>query len=243
MSTLFFMHIPKAAGTSVRTALDAAIGARLVLAYPGNPRFDLDATLTAPLPERAVVFGHYNWGLHFLFRQEPRYATILRDPVQRIWSWYRYMRSVETFPFYEAAQEMSVGEMVRTGNVQLNNHMTAMLAGRPVRGPNDGEALGMALDHLGRFEWVGLHTEVSRMSAALSAIVGADLGPIPSLNATPGAEMPPEDAKIVRQHNELDLAVFRYGLDLIRIRRAAAMHTRDTAQLGATARPAAMNLS
>lgn len=103
---LIFVHIPKAAGTSLKQAITAQIGETEVAFKYDRPMSDPVLTRRAKcllaswrglqLPQQ-VVFGHFLVGKFarltargFARRDGLRYATFLRDPLQRAVSHYYF---------------------------------------------------------------------------------------------------------------------------------------------------------
>ena len=93
------VHVPKAAGTSFRTALEQAFGSRLVLDYgdfPLSSDYETRAQTASARPgvfvpdTAAAVHGHV---LASKYRAaSPRLAVWVRDPVQRAASHYHFWR-------------------------------------------------------------------------------------------------------------------------------------------------------
>lgn len=89
-STIVFLHIPKTAGQTIHSELARVVGATAVSpvrvhtqAGPGAGQFP---------PGYRLYSGHIDWdGLETL--PEPRFVfTVLRDPLERIASFYFYLR-------------------------------------------------------------------------------------------------------------------------------------------------------
>ena len=84
-----FLHIPKTAGTSLRTALLATVppGEKLLI-YPDKvPGLSLAEFHRMPLRQRnrlSWIFGHCQFGLDRHLVQPSRYVTFIREPMDRI---------------------------------------------------------------------------------------------------------------------------------------------------------------
>jgi hypothetical protein len=120
---LYYLHIPKSAGTSVRRLFASVFEDRLVEVY-GN----LDAIRCAP---DSVLFGHFCFSLHKrLGDPAPRYMTVLRDPVDRVISWYRHQTRASDSRFYREIHErgLTLGEIIDRGLAhEVNNHSVRMI--------------------------------------------------------------------------------------------------------------------
>ena len=99
--TLLFMHIPKTAGSSVRHALGNCYPARQRL-YLYDPR-TLEGAVwpdrfgglsTERRSQLRMVMGHFYYGLHIDVPGPARYATVVRDPVDRVVSHYHHYRTM-----------------------------------------------------------------------------------------------------------------------------------------------------
>lgn len=95
---LIFLHIPKAAGSSLQEWV--------VRHFPGGKAFRFlgdqqtwNKFAELPVEERArfdVLLGHVNFGVHELLPDAATYITMLRDPVDRVVSHYYYVLSTPT---------------------------------------------------------------------------------------------------------------------------------------------------
>ena len=209
---LFFLHIPKAAGTSLRVALQAALGDRLVLAYPGHPTWDIELAVAAAktLPKDAVIFGHNWWGIHDLFRQPPRYAAVLRHPVQRVISWYSWQSTHPQLQFYSAINAgMPLRHMLEADlDKDLRNHMTTFLAGNEPRGLADRETLKRAKTNLRAFQFVSISEGLAFDLPRLGAAVGARIDSLPRENATIPRAIDEATRSLILEKNALDLELY-----------------------------------
>ena len=129
---LFFSHVPKTAGTSLRSlAARFTPAARLSsirefsLVSP-NIEF-IKGFREKPLPP--LIMGHFSYGVHRFIGAPPRYACVMRDPVQRVVSFYRMNRFRGGLKFADLRKNGTLREFV--GNClteQTNNHVTRMCA-------------------------------------------------------------------------------------------------------------------
>ena len=104
--TLLFIHLPKTGGTALRSALRTAFSPD-ASAFIYGPR-DLDGAITRDrfeaLPADAkarlrLVMGHFRYGFHEELGRPYRYATIVRQPVDRVVSLYYHYRNLPGLRF------------------------------------------------------------------------------------------------------------------------------------------------
>ncbi len=110
-----FLHVPKTAGSSLRTVLSRQYGARHVLYFDlgiGDPRPmpEIAAAVRARMAGRDIrlVTGHQFLGLHQALREPCLYVTLLRDPVERALSEYFY---AFTYPHHAQRDAILSGEL------------------------------------------------------------------------------------------------------------------------------------
>ena len=130
---LYYLHIPKTAGTSVRNLFGQIYGKNLVEVYGiMSPAY---AESLKPLCHQdSVLFGHYSFGLHVaLGDAAPRYMTILRNPIERVVSWYKGQVREPGAEHYERIRRdrLTLAEFIELGiTPELNNHSVRVLIGR-----------------------------------------------------------------------------------------------------------------
>ena len=91
---LFFLHIPKTAGTSLyRIFARQYPGGRLVQAYPPLAEDAREAAIAAIGSGAEVFYGHLNFGVHRLLGVPGRYLSMLRHPVDRVASYLNHQRT------------------------------------------------------------------------------------------------------------------------------------------------------
>jgi hypothetical protein len=225
--TLLVSHIPKTAGTSLKLLVqrfhpEAAFAYRGELTL-GDPDIEfLRRFRQATRPP--VMMGHFSYGVHRLLDVAPVYATLLREPIARVVSVYRYQRTLPNSRFAALfGAGMSLRTFVSAGITErTNNHMCRVLAGIP---PEAGLVIGerwlldLALHNLRRhFVVIGTAEKFERFVADLAQRLNWGAYEIPRENVTAGPALdldPPTRAAIIDK-NALDIALFehvyqRYG--------------------------------
>ena len=111
MDSVYFWHIPKTAGTSVSTALVECLTDHPL--YLGNT-LDVLWGESAPDARGASLFcGHFGSYLHVELARAPRFTfTVLRDPVEQAWSYYRFLQRIPEFAQPGGVQGVSLEELL-----------------------------------------------------------------------------------------------------------------------------------
>ena len=129
---IFCMHIPKTAGTSLRTALDAQPELRALRVYPEDPFISSTRCFELgpdAFDEIDVVIGHFAHGFHAISHRPYRYVSIVREPFAMLSSHYLHAKYLQKVPhisrystIYEAAE--------RSAPVEFDNVLTRYFANR-----------------------------------------------------------------------------------------------------------------
>jgi hypothetical protein len=219
---LVFLHVMKCGGTSIRWALaQAAAGRR-----DGPEVFELDGRaalqavggdndrnwafrdallaylITAAPP--AVVLGHFRFrDEHAGLLDAAHLVTVLRDPVDRLVSLYRYRRWKEGVDIPVTG---TLAEYVDTPRWQKEGHKYVdTFCGRDGLDPRSDEAVDAAVANLRRFAAVGLLDRLDAFAAAVGALLGRPVA-IPVLNTTPapaGEGAPDADPAVLERAREV----------------------------------------
>lgn len=233
LERVIFLHVPKAAGTTLNRVIENQYPPESVLAIdPARQEAALEEFKCLPPSEREkirLLRGHIGYGLHIYLPSPVTYITILRDPVDRVLSHYYYLRTHlergSTFadrPWLQDAGRMSLTDYVRFGrSADLRNGQTKLLAGRmdgwgvDSTPPLDEEGLLQAARrnlHEG-LGVVGLAERFDETLVLLKRRLGWKTPIYVSRNRTEGrppkTQLPRETLEILEEQNALDLELYR----------------------------------
>jgi len=180
-----FIHVPRTAGTSVVDFFSRLPDARVE-----------GLNIHRPVSRRCLP-GRF------------RYFTILRDPVERCWSFYRLtLHGQNHVPYHEAASRGLAHFCKQCW--EMRNMYCRYLSGFPWR-EADTEILHLAKNHLSRFEAVLSLGDLSKQIDRLCSVWS--LSPSVAFqhrNRAPGPEMglDPASREILEEHNQMDLNLY-----------------------------------
>lgn len=223
-----FIHIPKAAGTTLYSILDRQYHDGTV--FTANWRNSAAAvTLLGSLPaaERArirCVRGHIPVGVHEHLPQPCVYITLMRDPVDRVVSHYRYVRRTPQNYLHDwvVNDHISFDEYVAYGpDEELNNGQTRMLAGTAFYHKGGcSEMLEAAKRNLReRFAVVGTSDRFDESLLLMKKRLGWRLPYYARQNVSPPSarriEVTPQALRAIRLRNQLDIELYAHAEGLL----------------------------
>lgn len=218
--TLFFLHIPKTAGTSLRQLFHQQYPPpRLVELYPPWTDERLDKVRAELRSGRRVVYGHLNFGIHEVLGVSGQYVTMLRNPVSRVISYFRHNLNYPDARYYGLLDKgMTLAEFVGSRvTFETNNHMTRIIAGYGGTNPLDDDAvLSTALSNLREhFLFAGVTERFGPSIRAMAMRLNWKTA-LPSIqpreNVSPltrRVEVTAESLQVIERENRLDLALYR----------------------------------
>jgi len=242
-SHLLFLHIPKTAGTSLLTVFGNAFGEARVRRLSGSEVTGpaLDHFLAAGAHrEIGCLAGHFPLHPFASRRDEFTLFTLLRHPVDRVFSLFRFLRQLGEdelarlglrrgfgFDDFLACQSAELFGQVRngmcrllSGEPRLTDHDDPLFWRSPLA-PCYAEA---ALATLRRCRF-GIAEEMADTAMLVRGTLGLPFVPTPTCeNATDpaGAERNARNIQRVREMNRADLILYERALPLFRERVAGA---------------------
>lgn len=218
--TVVFVHIPKTAGSSLREVLLRQYRPRTF--WIVDPVKDTAWLASLPEKERArlrLVEGHMYYGVHELLPLPCAYVTMLRDPMERVLSFYSHIRSRPDHFLHDAAQGLSLSDCIERGlTVELDNFMVRALSSlRNVNVPVGGVSRAMLDEAKGNLErtLIGLTERFEESLALFSAKLGWRHAAAVRTNVSAARirreELSAEDVKAVEGANALDAELYAFG--------------------------------
>lgn len=151
---VILLHIPKTAGTSLRSVFQRQFAAHEFVYYYRAPS-DTDMRRLEALDQEPPevkrryrgLSGHMPYGIHRQYPQESIYLTMLRAPVSQVLSHYHFIRRNPINRAHAEVSQLSLEDFVQTG--RGSNFQTRLLAGEAGEDyNNDPELLERARQHL-----------------------------------------------------------------------------------------------
>ena len=188
MRPIFFLHIPKTAGSSVHQFLGELMGGFHFLQHGAEKSTPL-TTVFARFPSAG---GHLRLA-DVIADWDPFVIgfTVLRDPVERFLSHYSFLRDPkqsESDPFVRLARANTIEQLVESQDPlveYLANQQCWYLSALPAFAPLSAHCES-AIGNLGCFKVIGWTEDLSSSLARLSRLAGASPHPtLRHLNKTP----------------------------------------------------------
>jgi hypothetical protein len=132
--TVLFMHISKTAGTAFREAMEGNYKqSEIAYLYPDPPGFLYENLALLPLQQRSnfrLIVGHFQYGIHQFLPQKSVYVTVVRDPVARVISEFRYLLRKQSESNTQNDSPLYLVELLKRREFSiLDNHMVRCFSG------------------------------------------------------------------------------------------------------------------
>ncbi len=223
--TIIFAHIPKAAGTTLHRIIEQQYQRQEIYSIyptPLTPDASFTHLVNLSAEQRAqirVLKGHLLFGLHTCLPRPCTYFTLLREPVDRVVSFYYYVRQNHQHYLHDhmLAQNLSLQQYIEShATVANDNFQVRILAGAQgiAYGHCTREMLDDAKSNLQKyFSVVGLAEQFDATLLMLKRAfqwrsvfyvrqnVNADR---PKLT-----DIPPDTLAVIKEHNRLDSELYQ----------------------------------
>jgi len=220
LNHLFFLHIPKTAGTTLNSILDDNFDAsRIFDCYTDEQRVKLRETTYEQLAKYNLVRGHVFITNFADILDGPipfNVFTFLRDPVKRVTSEYHFLKSWPKSHVYHYLNEndISLSEYVTSDSHELrmrgHNGMVNSLSG--VGLPSIEEGLEKAWHHIkDRFLFFGILERFDESVLLLNKYVGLERCFYERHNVrNRQARYPvtPEETALILEYNQADIVLY-----------------------------------
>ena len=215
-----FMHIPKTAGTTLRSILDYQYGPENVLTYYNQNSSqlldNLDASLCVGQNDYRALIGHFQYGVHAQLTQPSKYITFLRDPVKRaISSYYENVKIMSPAVLDRDGNLMGLGTCLREREEFFSNQQLKMFIAKGAMDPVGKSDLEIAQKNMERdFIFSGISEYFDASILLLSRLIGWNPCAYGTLNARPTQErLEAEDLSTLRRINHLENILYQDALD------------------------------
>lgn len=229
--TVIFLHVPKAAGTTLNRISDRhyrrhAIYSILGAATPESGT--LEEFRRLPARQRAsfrLVRGHFAFGLHDLLPRPSTYFTLLRNPEDRVLSHYFHALRQRDNHLHRYVKGLALSDVyARKGHVDkaFDNLQTRLLSGvwdTPAFGACNEETLERAKENVrDHFSVVGVVERFDEALLLLQQRFGWRFVYYTRHNVRRRrGQSPPADAEtleLIREHNSLDQQLYDFAAEL-----------------------------
>jgi hypothetical protein len=229
--TVFFLHIPKCAGTTLNLEVlkKRFKPHEFILLYDFSmPEIIAQLKAMSRKEQKKIkcLSGHFYFGVdeHYTARATT-YITILRDPIERVISHYYQVRRWEPHYLYKIVTEnnLSLKEYVSQKLTrELDNGQVRILVGLGMN-PPFGECTQKMLDQAKKnlekyFTAVGISERFEDFLKLLNFKLGWEIPSYENLNVGDNRkkreDIDGETMAVIEKYNRLDMELYRYARDL-----------------------------
>ena len=228
---LFYMHIPKTAGTSLFSFISEQFKPEEVFPFRGS---EFENNLNNLTPEEIgryrFIHAHFDYTIYKLLSRKPVYITMLRDPVERVFSAYQHTKMDASHRLHSEITEknLSLKEMIDHPLAPVSNVQVGYLVGKKLRTEefnqlSDQAKLEIAKVHLDEFAFFGITEYFNDSVELLCGTFGwepqKDHKPLNrSLQPSQRENITPEEIRAIEERNQLDMHIYEYARKLFRKR-------------------------
>lgn len=223
--TLIFLHMPKTGGTTMHAILKRQY--RVENTFRTNPEQHWESLrMFREFSDEAkakieLITGHMRFGIHEYINRPSYYLSFLRDPVQRVISYYYYILGYQNHYLHQKIKSgnMSLEDVLESGvSREFNNFQIRRISGqdRVDYGCCSNEMLDMAIRNIDQyFPVVGLTEKFDESLILMSNYCRWKFPYYTRLNV--GKNKPPKHditdkvIESIKQFNDLDIKLYNYA--------------------------------
>ena len=224
---LIYPHIPKTAGTTMQSILEQNYNSGF---YRVHSRGDHQTWLREPRSVRnatTCLQGHFTYGIHKYITRPYQYITFLRDPIERIISFYYYVQDKSNHRLSKLFNKTELATIIRKRwYAATNNDMTRFIAGRKDIGVNPypvkrmfPDDLVLAKKHLNQFAAIGFVETFNKDLQTFAVQFGWKNIQYKSELVHPSrptkSDLSPGVIELIKKHNKQDLELYDYARELV----------------------------
>jgi hypothetical protein len=224
-----FLHIQKTAGSPIIHLARLSYGSDKVMSHGDYLKGDyLRGRLPGDIKDSAFLSGHFGFDFARQIRENRYFFTFLRNPIERVLSFYYYCKSRDPreFKIYALTQEVSLDEFLQMGLKDplvkdcIWNHQAWQLAHgwgnseqRTISSFEPDEILDLAMRHLEDFSYIGFTETFEDDRDNILAALGIALPKEKVFsNANPGRptwkDLPRSSLNLLEELTHLDSALY-----------------------------------
>lgn len=221
---VIFVHIPKAAGSTFRRILRARYGRETMLSFDVRSIEQQLCDLRAMPPDARskirLVAGNVPYGVHEYFAEPVVYLSMIRNPVDRLISLYKYALRRPNHYLHKrlATENVGLEEFVLSGiTTETDNSQVRFLAGHNEDVPYgqcDAAMLEKAKSNVVRhFAVVGVVDEFDRSLILTSRKLGWGSPPVynrANVGPAPVGHVSASTIRALERSNALDIELFHW---------------------------------
>jgi hypothetical protein len=221
--TIIFLHIPKAAGTTLNRILQQQYEPQQL--YTFGPLSTIQTYKALPIEEKKairLVSGHTAYGCHEFVPGSSTYFTILRDPVERVVSFYHFVKHNDQHYLHSSIANEFTGikPFVSSGITKMvDNGQTRLISGawlEPGYGEVTSDLFEQAKENLDqRFSVIGITEQFDITLLLLRQIFNwQDINYVRHnvTKATPLERiLTPEERETILAFNQWDIPLYEYA--------------------------------
>ena len=225
---VIFLHIPKAAGTTLRDILYRQYEKEYIYELDGQNFLQSQEDskhLNAKEKDKIrLLMGHMYFGLHEFVSSPSSYITMLRDPIEKVISYYYFVSKLTAHPDYKLikSQNVSLKKYCTMNKPNMCNAQTRFLAGENFSQVNNEPImLEQAKKNLQEyFSLVGITERFDESLILMKQKLGWNSNPYyyrrntNKTNSYAKLRIQEDTLATIREYNQLDIELYKYAYEL-----------------------------